>query len=200
ALLMHAWHPSLIFFFFQAEDGIRDRNVTGVQTCALPISRGPPRVLAAFSGDAPSAPRSTPTTLTRVTLHVAPATDADVDEIADLAARTFPLACPPELGAQAVRAFIREQLTASRFPQHLGTPGHRVRCARTHDGRAIGYSLLIAGAAMDETCAGLLHGARPVGVSKFYLDPDFHGTGGAAGLLDAVIDTASADGADSLWL
>src|SRR5699024_11865996 len=27
----------LFFFFFQAEDGIRDRNVTGVQTCALPI-------------------------------------------------------------------------------------------------------------------------------------------------------------------
>src|SRR5699024_7128908 len=28
------------FFFFQAEDGIRYRNVTGVQTCALPISLG----------------------------------------------------------------------------------------------------------------------------------------------------------------
>src|SRR5699024_11637078 len=28
----------LFFFFLQAEDGIRDRNVTGVQTCALPIS------------------------------------------------------------------------------------------------------------------------------------------------------------------
>src|SRR5207249_6127840 len=27
-----------LVFFFQAEDGIRDRNVTGVQTCALPIS------------------------------------------------------------------------------------------------------------------------------------------------------------------
>src|SRR6266540_6633944 len=27
----------LFFFFFQAEDGIRDRDVTGVQTCALPI-------------------------------------------------------------------------------------------------------------------------------------------------------------------
>src|SRR6266481_1665601 len=26
------------FFFFQAEDGIRDGTVTGVQTCALPIS------------------------------------------------------------------------------------------------------------------------------------------------------------------
>src|SRR6266536_6564200 len=28
------------FFFFQAEDGIRDPLVTGVQTCALPISSG----------------------------------------------------------------------------------------------------------------------------------------------------------------
>src|SRR2546426_7071643 len=30
---------STVFFFFQAEDGIRDYKVTGVQTCALPISR-----------------------------------------------------------------------------------------------------------------------------------------------------------------
>src|SRR5207245_3627625 len=36
------------FFFFQAEDGIRDATVTGVQTCALPISdraRGPLRAV-----------------------------------------------------------------------------------------------------------------------------------------------------------
>src|SRR5699024_11302987 len=30
----------VFFFFFQAEGGIRDRNVTGVQTCALPILPG----------------------------------------------------------------------------------------------------------------------------------------------------------------
>src|SRR5207244_7268621 len=29
----------VVFFFFQAEDGIRDDLVTGVQTCALPISK-----------------------------------------------------------------------------------------------------------------------------------------------------------------
>src|SRR5690349_22036166 len=34
--LMHIF--GLFFFFFQAEDGIRDLYVTGVQTCALPIS------------------------------------------------------------------------------------------------------------------------------------------------------------------
>src|SRR5205085_6510493 len=32
---------SFAFFFFQAEDGIRDLTVTGVQTCALPISVSP---------------------------------------------------------------------------------------------------------------------------------------------------------------
>src|SRR5690606_40945000 len=31
---------SFFFFFFQAEDGIRDFHVTGVQTCALPIFDG----------------------------------------------------------------------------------------------------------------------------------------------------------------
>src|SRR5688500_14721281 len=35
----------LIFFFFQAEDGIRDYKVTGVQTCALPISRSGSRAI-----------------------------------------------------------------------------------------------------------------------------------------------------------
>src|SRR5690554_7019667 len=30
-----------VLFFFQAEDGIRDADVTGVQTCALPISANP---------------------------------------------------------------------------------------------------------------------------------------------------------------
>src|SRR5690606_40371025 len=33
---------ALFVFFFQAEDGIRDFHVTGVQTCALPISGGRP--------------------------------------------------------------------------------------------------------------------------------------------------------------
>src|SRR5439155_7282563 len=35
----------LLFFFFQAEDGIRDGHVTGVQTCALPIYENPRRTL-----------------------------------------------------------------------------------------------------------------------------------------------------------
>src|SRR5699024_11407818 len=37
-----------------AEDGIRDRNVTGVQTCALPISQGPSGRLLLGSGEVAS--------------------------------------------------------------------------------------------------------------------------------------------------
>src|SRR5256885_12859523 len=50
---------SLIFFFFQAEDGIRDYKVTGVQTCALPISdqcAHAPSQLAPESSSGPLAP------------------------------------------------------------------------------------------------------------------------------------------------
>src|SRR5699024_11481847 len=49
------------FFFFQAEDGIRDRNVTGVQTCALPIcSVG--EVSASFTQDGRTVPVQWPVT------------------------------------------------------------------------------------------------------------------------------------------
>src|SRR5690606_39713353 len=42
-----------VFFFFQAEDGIRDFHVTGVQTCALPISKvgEPDRTVWSIDGD-----------------------------------------------------------------------------------------------------------------------------------------------------
>src|SRR5947209_11411110 len=52
--------PSL-FFFFQAEDGIRDIGVTGVQTCALPISFSARR--RTFEGLSTSATYASPRTL-----------------------------------------------------------------------------------------------------------------------------------------
>src|SRR2546425_3446452 len=43
----------LFFFFFQAEDGIRDKLVTGVQTCALPISTWKPTQSLRFDAQWP---------------------------------------------------------------------------------------------------------------------------------------------------
>src|SRR3989441_12823298 len=57
-----------LFFFFQAEDGIRDKLVTGVQTCALPISSST-RAVPICTAEAPasrcsnaSVPDTTPPT------------------------------------------------------------------------------------------------------------------------------------------
>src|SRR5437879_12463374 len=70
-----------MFFFFQAEDGIRDTSVTGVQTCALPISprtspcrrapvahgpdTGPIRWPGPTAAAGPGPPATTPTCRTR---------------------------------------------------------------------------------------------------------------------------------------
>src|SRR5258706_10285361 len=43
-----------VFFFFQAEDGIRDWSVTGVQTCALPILSQPAQSKYVGEGFTPS--------------------------------------------------------------------------------------------------------------------------------------------------
>src|SRR5262249_59121371 len=43
-------YVSYFFFFFQAEDGIRDWSVTGVQTCALPISSSSRPMRAVMTG------------------------------------------------------------------------------------------------------------------------------------------------------
>src|SRR4051794_41594284 len=48
----------LASFFFQAEDGIRDGRMTGVQTCALPISRSRGSSTRARAGVAAAPPRS----------------------------------------------------------------------------------------------------------------------------------------------
>src|SRR5258708_24359457 len=75
----------VFFFFFQAEDGIRDDLVTGVQTCALPISPSTPPATTALP--APS-PRSTPyaapaTTTTGARSDAHPAHRTNVPPTAD---------------------------------------------------------------------------------------------------------------------
>src|SRR5690606_40679549 len=72
-------------FFFQAEDGIRDFHVTGVQTCALPIS-------SVVSG-----PR------TRVALPARPRTSPAVASLSVPQSAVSPAARPPALRAAALR-------------------------------------------------------------------------------------------------
>src|SRR2546427_2102021 len=75
---MSVFDVFFFFFFFQAEDGIRDLTVTGVQTCALPISLerpGPGNCLHEHRSRRPSlraAPRARERAVTQGALRAAP--------------------------------------------------------------------------------------------------------------------------------
>ena len=131
---------------------------------------------------------------------VSAASATAVDEVASLAARTFPLACPPDLDPDVIATFIRENLTADAFRVHLATDGHDVLCARTDDGTLIGYALLVAGTEMDPACDEQILARPTIGISKFYVDPDHHGSGTSSTLLTAIEELAHVRGARSLWL
>src|SRR5438876_1666317 len=57
---MEKWSFQVYVFFFQAEDGIRDGRVTGVQTCALPISRSTRPDAGPRAGGRPALSRAGP--------------------------------------------------------------------------------------------------------------------------------------------
>src|SRR2546429_5589120 len=85
----------VLFFFFQAEDGIRDVAVTGVQTCALPIS------WQAAAGRFPRG--SSTTTTTAISIFLLPATWSGTPNIVRLAAgvggtNVLPPNFPPRSG------------------------------------------------------------------------------------------------------
>lgn len=135
-----------------------------------------------------------------MTLTVRSATGADLPDLAGLAARTFPLACPPGLARDAVDGFIAEHLTENAFRDSLDDPLRSVIVACDPDGRIRAYALLVEGTSMDETCADLIADRPTLGISKFYLDPSLHGGGGAGELLGAIVSRAHEAGVASLWL
>lgn len=133
-------------------------------------------------------------------LIVRTACSGEVDELADLAARTFPLACPPELDPAVIDAFIAENLSPRAFHGYLTDADATVLSVRPGDGPPMGYALLVGGTTMDPSCAEQITLRPTVGVSKFYVDPPQHGSGVAAILLTEIERRAADQGARSLWL
>lgn len=119
-------------------------------------------------------------------VEVRTASIADADELAAIAAATFPLACPPSADRGDIAACIAENLSAERFAVYLVDPQCHVLAAR-HAGRIIGYAMLIRGDA-------------DVELSKIYVLADHHRRGAAAALMDAALAWATENGARSVWL
>lgn len=137
-------------------------------------------------------------TTSTVALRVARADDAIA--LAELAALTFPLACPPDMPADDQRAFIAAHLTAEHFRAHLRTPGHLVLVAEDA-GRVVGYTLTLVGGPLDEELAAVLTDpARTAYLSKCYVHPDAQGSGVAGRLMSATLDATREAGATGVVL
>ena len=133
----------------------------------------------------------------RVTQLVA----TELVELADVAARTFPLACPPTSSADNMAAFIADHLSVARFADHLADPDRIILVARdADDQRILGYTMLIRGVADDADVQRAVPERPAVELSKCYVLPDVHGGKVASTLMDASVGFARDTGARCVWL
>ena len=132
-------------------------------------------------------------------VHVTTATEPDLDELADVAALTFPLACPPSVTPDNVAAFIATNLSRARFADYLTDP-HRVVLSARDDDRMLGYAMLIRGVVDDPDVQRAVPIRPAVELSKMYVLPDAHGAGVSAALMSASVERATDDGAACIWL
>lgn len=134
-----------------------------------------------------------------MSVSVTTSTESDLDDLVDVAARTFPLACPPSATADNVAAFIAANLSRVRFADYLADPDRVVLSARD-DGRMLGYTMLIRGVVDDHDVQRAVPDRPAVELSKCYVLPDAHGAGVSAALLTATLDAAAGTGAVCTWL
>lgn len=133
-------------------------------------------------------------------IDVTAAANADLAELADVAGRTFPLACPPAVTPDNVAAFIEENLSAARFGDYLVDPDRAVLVARDGDASIIGYAMLIRGVPDDPDVQRAVEPRPAVELSKLYVLTELHGTGAAAALMTAAVHKAAGFGARAVWL
>ncbi|MGX9791105.1 N-acetyltransferase family protein [Mycobacterium sp. MMS18-G62] len=134
-----------------------------------------------------------------MTVDVTTAVEADLPELADVAARTFPLACPPSVTRENIAAFIDENLSESRFREYMADADRVVLAAREH-ARIVGYLMLIRGVPDDDDVQHAVTLRPAVELSKMYVLPDSHGAGVSAALMTAALQRATEMDAKCVWL
>jgi len=130
---------------------------------------------------------------------IRPATPEDAVALSGVAAATFALACPPDMPAADVTAFVDAHLTAQRFEEYVADPGRAVLVAE-EDGEPVGYAMLVHGEPYDADVRLFVRHVPTTELSKIYVLPTAHGGGVARALMEAVLDVARDSGAAGIWL
>ncbi len=138
---------------------------------------------------------------------VRPATASDIPALVDLAAATFPLACPPTTTREAMDAHIAAKLNADVIGGWVSSPIHSVVVAdAVVAGTLDGYALATYGPCGDPEAAVALDrvgvASDPVHeLSKIYVCAEAQGNGLAGALMEAAVAaTREAHGPGPVWL
>jgi ribosomal protein S18 acetylase RimI-like enzyme len=130
-----------------------------------------------------------------VATTVRPAGPHDAKELARVAAKTFPSACPEPLDPQDIADHINTELSVERFVADLAPDTGVVGFVLEVDNETAGYCMLRIGPpplAIDSE--------RPVEVLRLYVLEAFHGRRHAHTLLTTALDYAREQGHDLVWL
>ena len=133
------------------------------------------------------------------TVHLASTDSVDTHELAALAARTFPLACPPSIAPPNIASFIDTNLSPARFAEYLADP-QRVLLTARHGERIVGYAMVVNGVGDDPDVARAVDTRPAAELSKMYVLPDFHGGGLAAALMEHALAAIADWHVGCVWL
>ena len=127
------------------------------------------------------------------------ATTDDAALLHEIAALTFPLACPPDTLPESIAAFIGANLSTDAFASYLNDPDRDLFLGSI-DETPSGYTMVVYGEPSDAEVAASVALRPTAELGKCYALAEAHGSGLATALVEASAIAARARGAKSLWL
>lgn len=129
-------------------------------------------------------------------IRIAGPSDAAI--LADVAAATFALACPPGTASDDVADFISKVLSEERFAEYLADPARTLLVAG--NGTPVGYAMMVEGSPADPDVAAAVSVTPAFELSKMYVRPERHRSGAAQALMAASLAVARDAAAAGVWL
>ncbi|MFI5716923.1 GNAT family N-acetyltransferase [Nocardia sp. NPDC051750] len=123
----------------------------------------------------------------------------DAEALSDVAAATFPLACPPGTDIDDIEVFLTDVLSGERFGEYLSDPARTVLKAVADD-EIVGYTILHGGTPADPAVAAAVDLDPVLEISKMYVLPGHHGAGVSSALMQAALERARGAGYAGIWL
>ena len=134
-----------------------------------------------------------------MTVIVSQARVVDAAALHELAAITFPLACPPGTPKEASDDFVATYLSEAKFSDYITDPDRAVLVASV-DGQFVGYTMTVFAESTDPDVLAALTVRPSAELSKFYVRPEQHGVGVSGALMEATVAAIAERGYAAAWL